>query len=262
MREQYGMTKITVGGDVVDVSIVLGSGATASGRVIFEGDTPPPNPPSTGQMGVPMNATDTNGVCRSGQAQVAPDWTFSVEGLIGTCSTPTFGQFGRWTVKSVVVNHQDLRNGSITFEPGQHYTDVQIVVTDRRNELNLHVTDEQGRATREYAAIVFSVEKSRWEGPTQMIRTFVPQSAEMISSMQAIATASGRGTLPSQLGKELVSGLIAGDYYAVALDDIEAESARDPAVLERLAAVATRVTMTEGAVDVNLARIRLSELIR
>jgi hypothetical protein len=260
-REQYGMTKVTVAGDAIDVSIVLGSGATASGRVTFEGDTPPPNPPS-GQMGVPLSSPDGIGTCRAGVPQIAPDWTFTVDGLVGTCSAPTYGLFGRWTIKSIVINNQELKGGSIAFEPGQHYSNVQIVVTDRRNELNLHVTNEQGQPTREYAALVFPTDKSKWEGPAQFVRTFVPPSSEAISSMQTIATASGRGNLPSQVGRELISGLMAGEYYAIALDDIELEASRDPAVLERLATAATRVTLTEGTVEVNLARIKLNDVIR
>ena len=113
--------------------------------------------------------------------------------------------FGRWTLKSIVINNQDLRNGSVTFEPGQHYGNVQIVVTDRKNELNLHVTDEKGQPTREYAVLVFPIDKSKWEATSQVVRTFVPPSTEMIASMQAMATASGRGNLPAQVGRETVS---------------------------------------------------------
>jgi Carboxypeptidase regulatory-like domain len=260
LREQYGMTKVAVAGETMDVSIVLGAGATASGRVVFEGETPPPNPPA--QVGVPLNSPDGNGTCRAGMPQIASDWTFTVDGLVGTCSAPAYGQFGRWTIKSIVVNNQDLKSGSIAFEPGQHYGNVQIVVTDRRNELNLHVTDEQGQPTREYAALVFPTDKSKWEGLSPVVRTFVPPSADSLASMQAIATASGRGNLPAQAAREVVSGLMAGEYYAIALDDIETEASRDPAVLERLSTVATKVTLSEGAIDVNLPRVRLNDVIR
>jgi hypothetical protein len=109
---------------------------------------------------------------------------------------------------------------------------------------------------------VFSVDKSRWEGPTSAVRTFAPSSAETLSMMQAAATAAGRGPLPPQAGREIVSGLMAGEYYAIALDDIEIEASKDPAVLERLATVATRVTLSEGTIDVNLPRIKLNEVIR
>ena len=78
-----GITKVSVAGETMDVSIVLGSGATASGRVVFEGETPAPIPPA--QASVPMSSPDGFGNCRSGQLQIAPDWTFSVEGLVGIC---------------------------------------------------------------------------------------------------------------------------------------------------------------------------------
>jgi hypothetical protein len=258
--EQFGMTKISVAGETMDVSIVLGSGATASGRVVFEGDTPPPSPPA--QVSAPLSAPDGGGSCRPGKLQIAPDWTFKVEGLLGTCGAPTYAMFGRWTLKAIAINNQELKNGAVTFESGQHYGNVQIVVTDRRNELNLHVTDEQGQPTREYAVLVFSADKSRWEGPSPVIRTFVPASAEMITSMQALATASGRGSLPPQVGREMIPGLMPGEYYAIALDDIESDASRDPAVLERLAAAAARVTLSEGPADVNLSRVRLNDVIR
>jgi hypothetical protein len=259
-NEQYGMTKVSVGGEAMDVSITLGGGATASGRVIFEGDTPAPPPPT--QTSVPLSSPEGGGSCRPGKLQIAPDWTFTVEGLIGTCGPPTFGMFGRWTLKSVTIDNQEVKSGSLMFQPGQHYGNVQIVVTDRRNELTLHVTDEKGQPTRDYAALVFSTDKSRWEGMSASIRTFVPPSLEMITAQRAAATAAGRGDLPTQLGRELIQGLMPGEYYAIALDDIEVESARDPAVLERLAPAASRVTIAEGEAEVNLSRLRLSEVIR
>ena len=94
------------------------------------------------------------------------------------------------------------------------------------------------------------------------IRTYVPPSVEMIATMRATATAAGRGNLAPQLDRELLAGLMSGEYYAIALDDIDAESARDPAVLERLAPAATRVTITEGEGDVNLPRLKLNDVIR
>ena len=58
-----GTTRISVGGGgVEDVTITVGRGATASGRVVFEGTTPPP--PSPGTAGIPLFNPDGPG-CRS-----------------------------------------------------------------------------------------------------------------------------------------------------------------------------------------------------
>jgi Carboxypeptidase regulatory-like domain len=258
--EEFGMTKVSVAAESIDVSILIGSGATASGRVVFEGATPPPAPPA--RAGAPLNSQD-GVMCRSGQLEIAPDWTFKLDGLVGTCSAPPYGMFGRWTLKSVSFNGQELKNGSMTFEPGQHYGNVQILVTDRRTELNLHVTDERGQPTRDYVALVFSTDKSRWDGSSPVVRSFVPPSAEMLEAMQrAAASRTGQSNLPASLGKEMLAGLPSGEYYAIALDDIDSEGSRDPAVLERLAPSAVRVTIAEGATDVTLARLRQADVIR
>jgi hypothetical protein len=53
--------------------------------------------------------------------------------------------------------------------------------------------------------------------------------------------------------------LAAGDYYAVAVDDIEAESVRDPELLERLSRDAVGVTLGYGVrAEVNVRRTRLA----
>jgi hypothetical protein len=58
---------------------------------------------------------------------------------------------------------------------------------------------------------------------------------------------------------ERITGLAAGDYYAVAVDDIEAESVRDPELLERLSRDAVRVTLGYGVrAEVNVRRMRLA----
>ena len=60
-----------------------------SGRVVFEGTTPPP--PSPGQAHAPLYNPEGPG-CRSGQATIAADWTFKLEGLSGTCGAPPAGR--------------------------------------------------------------------------------------------------------------------------------------------------------------------------
>ena len=260
-NEQFGMAKVSVAGESMAVSIVIGGGATAAGRVIFEGDTQPPAPPA--QAGVPFGPQD-GGYCRSGQLQIAPDWSFKIDGMMGTCSPPPYASFGRWTLKSVSFDNQELKGGSVTFEAGQHYGDVQIVVTDRRNELTLHVTDAQGQPTRDYVVLVFSSDKSRWSGSFPAVRTFVPPSLAMVAALQRapINAPAAPGGPPRQPGREVIPGLVPGDYYAIALDDIDQEASNDPDTLERLAPSAVRLTVVEGAADVALPRLRLADVIR
>jgi hypothetical protein len=59
-----------------------------------------------------------------------------------------------------------------------------------------------------------------------------------------------------------MTGLRPGEYYVVAVDDLEQEDSRDPVVLDRLRSSAVRVTVPEGATaDVPLRRISFANAI-
>ena len=142
------------------VTVMVGRGASASGRVVFEGTTPPP-PPPPGQTRVPLYNPEGPG-CRSGQVTVAADWTFKLEGLSGTCGAPPQSMFGRWTLKAVMFRGQNLMEQMVTFETGQQYTNMQVVVTDKRTQMDLRVSGDDGQPTREYVAVVFPLDKTKW----------------------------------------------------------------------------------------------------
>ena len=58
-------------------------------------------------------------------------------------------------------------------------------------------------------------------------------------------------------------GLPSGDYYLIAVDDIEHKATVDTAVLEKLARNATRVTIPErDLIEVSLRRYLLNDVIK
>jgi len=276
-NEQYGSVRVTVAGAGVEaVSIMVGRGATATGRLVFEGTTPPP--PSPGQTRGLLFSLD--GGCRQGQTTISPDWTFKVEGLSGICSAPPQAMFGRWMLKAVTFRGDNLLDKTITFEQGQQYSNVQIVVTDRRPEMEFHVSGDDGQPTREYVAIVFPSDKARWKEIARYVRTVVPlpmpsmgvnrvgatprpniqvsTSLEVTGGVSSGITTVQRGTGPPRL-----SGIAPGEYYVIAVDDIDQEDSRDPGILERLTSSAVRVVVPdEGLVEVPLQRVKLSDLVR
>jgi hypothetical protein len=244
---------VTSGGSET-LLITLGSGATATGRVVFEGTSPLPQ--NSGQVGVEFHST-AGRVCGASPAQIAADWSFKIEGLVGTCANmPMFG-FGRWMLKAVVYDGEDLVDRPVTFKAGQQYRNVQVVFTDRRSEIAFRVSDEGGQTTREYVALVFPSDKTRWNGPRRAsvepgpnssVRAYVPPQTEVI---------------PADRRRQVIEGLRPGEYLAIAVDNIEFEDARDAAILEKLAAGATKVTLGDGAsIEVPLRRLKLSDIIR
>jgi hypothetical protein len=256
--EQFAISRITVtSGTEESIAMTVGRGATATGRVVFEGNTPAP--PSPGKMHVPLYS-DT-GTCRSGEATIAADWSFHLEGLSGTCTAPPMVMFGRWTLKSVIVNGEDIADAPVTFEPGQQFRSVQVVVTDRRSELSFHVTDDKGDPTREYVIVAFPIEKTQWRAA----RIFVgpPPQSMVPPGGRPPATARVPGaTAMMAPRREAMPGLHAGQYFVIAVDDLEPDDYRDPGVLDRLRSSATRVTLAEGAtVDVPLRRVSFADLM-
>jgi hypothetical protein len=255
--EQFASTRVTVAsGAEESLSITVGPGASATGRVIFEGDTPAP--PSPGKMHIPMFSE--NGMCRSGEATIAADWSFQVEGLTGTCASPPMPMFGRWMLKAIMVNGTNIAASPVTFQGGQQVRDVQVIVTDRRSNLSFRVADEGGQATRDYVIIVYPIKKESWRNA----RIFVgPQPLPPFASQGIPSTQSAPGpgaTMPPR--REEMGGLLPGEYYVVAVDDLEPDDFRDPAVLERLRSSGTRVTISEGAsVDVPLRRVSFAAVM-
>jgi hypothetical protein len=303
--EQFGSVRLSVSGDVTGVTIPLGPGARVTGRIVFDGTEQVPAEPSNtnGPGRVAFMSTDGPG-CRSGRSDVAADWTFTVEGVFGTCTARFNGGIGRWTVKAITHDGKDLMDHPIRFEPGQQLKDVEVILTDKRTELTLLVADEHGTSTREYAAILFSTDKAHWTENSRYVRTYMPPSEQMLSMLPSGSVASamtftttmvngvvvtggvggsgpitggmlagaGSGLVPGSMTasggsvaapggstarKEMITTVPAGDYYIVALDDIDSESARDPETLEQLSRGATRVRLTEGVpADVNLRRLK------
>jgi hypothetical protein len=210
-------------------------------------------------LGLPLGSED--GDCRSGQARVAADWTFKVDSLLGTCQAPSRLTFGRWTLKSATRGTQDLLEKPLTFEPGQHLDGIQLVFTDRKSELRFRVTDQQGHTTTEYVALVFPTDKSRWDNRMGSgVEPFFLPPADVIREMERMTAQSGRP--PGAMAREAMP-VSPGDYYVIAVDDIGMEEMRMPAVLERLATSAIRVSVAEGAnVEAVLRRVALTNILR
>jgi hypothetical protein len=255
-----GMTSVTVtSGGAETVLITVGKSATASGRIIFEGSGRPAASP--GSLQLPLMSVEGRR-CNAGRIAIAPDWSFTVDGLMGTCTTHMY-QAGRWMVKSVIYNGEDLLDLPITFTPGSDYHDLQVVMTDRRSDVAFAVT-AAGRPTREYVAVVIPASRARWApmpGP-DVARVYLPPPVTVLEDMRATpGTAADRTDTPAR--REVMQGLRPGEYLAVALDNVEWEDLRDPAVLEKLASAGTKLVVGDAArVEVSLNRITFAEFMR
>ncbi len=194
--------------------------------------------------------------------------------------------FGRWTLKAITFRGQNLMDELMTFETGQHYTNVQVVVTDKRTQMDLHVSGDDGQPTRDYVAIAFPLDKAKWTPPARRVRTYTPpppptQIPSRVSSQRGTAVGATLTPIGPGSGANRVrlngwadehDDVPAGTYHSacrpastivIAIDDIEAEDSQDPAVLERLTSSAIRVVLTDDApIEVPLRRFNLADVVR
>jgi len=259
--ELFASVRLNVGGDVSGVVLQLGPGARIAGRVVFEGDKPLPSIPVQGNGPPVVTFTSQDGSCRSGQATVQPDWTFTVEGVFGVCSARQGGGFGQWAMKGIVYDGKDILDQPITFSGGERMRDVEIVMTDKPTELALHVTDDQGAPTRDYVALAFSTDKTRWTtitGGSRYTRPFVPPpdvpaqaqgfaGPGLAGPNQPAGGAPAGAFVNNASRRETIVGLPAGDYFVVALEDAASDAINDADFLEQLSRGAQRVTLAYGS---------------
>lgn len=240
--EQIGMSRLTVtAGADSDVAVVLGRGATVTGRIVFAGRTT--MPPDSSQIRVSFKSPDGAAGCRTGRSDPGANGTFSVDGLLGTCVAQVNSSVGLLTAKAVIANDVDLLDQPVTFQSGQQLRNVQVIVTDKRTDVTFHVTDANGTPTSNYVALVFSIDQARWAENSRYVRTFVP--APPFQQAFEPAEMAVPGSVPATAARESVRGLPPGEYYVVALDDLESDAVTDPAVLDRLARAATRITLSD-----------------
>jgi hypothetical protein len=200
-------------------------------------------PPDSGQIRVSFKSPDGATGCRMGRSDLGANWTFSVDGLLGTCVAHVSSSIGRLTAKAVIAKDVDLMDQPVTFQSGQQLRNVQVIVTDKLTDVTFHVTDANGTPTSTYVALVFSIEPARWVENSRYIRTFVP--APPFDQAFEPAETAVPGSVPTTAARESVKGLPPGEYYVVALDDLESDAVTDPAVLDSLARAATRITLSE-----------------
>ena len=249
--ERVGTLQVSVNGTPLsDLVVPLGAAATITGRVVFDGAEAPQRGTPADALAVSFSALPGDR-CRRGDVENQrdrlagdgreSDWTFRIAGLSGTCvASMTTRNLGAWFVSAIHYGDLDLLDRPVRFEPGQVLSDVRVVLSHRRTQLTVRVIDDNGLPTREYVALVFPLDRSRWRITSRFVRVIVPQ---------AVSPSRGTGSpaiTASSAAIDTVSQLPPGAYYAIALDDLGVEAVRDPGVLERLVRSATRVSLSAG----------------
>jgi hypothetical protein len=225
-ESEFGSVPVTVAGeDIPNVLLTTSKGATATGKVTFEGGSRPANAtairlttfPVDPDMGLPIGG---------GPGTVKEDGTFELKGLSGTRLIRLAGAPQGWIVKSVRAGGDDVTDTGVDFKPGEAMTGIEVTLTSRTTSITGGVTSSDGTALKDYTVVIFSESPEHWRMPM---------------------TRWVSGTRPNQEGRFQVQNLPAGQYYAIAVDYLPQGEWGDPELLERLKSRAKRFSLDEGA---------------
>jgi hypothetical protein len=223
MPDLWAVAQVVVDGqDVTDLAMALQPPLTLTGRLAFVGGTAPPLLNST-RIDLPLTWS-AGGEVRLPFSQVDVDGRFTIDGLLpGTYrwerSDGVRAPIRGWWLKSVIVEGRELLDAPIRFE--HHSTDAVVTFSDRAGEVSGVVADGRGAPLPRQTVVLFATNKKWWFFNSRRI---------------AADRTDGRGRFS-------IRNLPAGEYFAIATDDVEQMEWFDPMLLDELTRAAIRVTL-------------------
>ena len=227
---EFAAMPVAVGGeDLNNVVVVTAKGATATGRLSFEGGTKPTNITGIRITAMPADVGDGPMMMMGGGGGTAKaDGTFELKGLSGHRIIRAANLPQGWMLKAVRVGGADVTDTGMEFKPGESASSIEIVATSKTTEVNGGVTATDGTAVKEFTVVIFSDDPEHWAMPM----------SRWIS-----------GARPDQEGRFKIRNMPAGSYYAAAVDYLESGAWTDPELLDRLKTNAKRFTLADGEVE-------------
>jgi hypothetical protein len=211
--------------------VVTTKGATATGRVVYEGGTKP----TVNRLRVSAAALDQEGpvAMLGSSSSVTPEGTFELKGLAGPRVFRVSNIPQGWVLKAVKLLGTDITDTGVDVRSTEPLSGIEVILTSKTTEVNGGAKAGNDPAS-DYTVVIFSEDPEKWR---------VPMTRHVASAR------------PNQQGRFQVKNLPAGSYYAVAVEYIAQGEWNDPDVLERLKSTATRFTIAEG--DVKTLELKL-----
>ncbi len=208
------------------VSLALQSGMNVSGALEFDGSgTVPADLTQIRIQLAPASQSDPmSSVAGAVATNLDADGRFTIPDVMpGRCRVSAQGARG-WSLKSFDVSGRDALDFLVEVKPNTNISGGSGMLTTRSASIAGLLQDASGQPTAQYTIIAFSKDPAYW----------TPQSRRILS------------TRPSTDGRFSVSGLPAGDYQLVAVDDVAQGQWFDPAYLRTVVSAAITVTVGDG----------------
>jgi len=240
VARQFVSSFVTVAGDdPPPLTLTLTRGATLVGRFVYEGI---PSPPRSGVSLTAVPADFDRGPMIGGGAMgfaVLPDQTFEYRGVFGPSFLVARLDDAAWYVKSITYRGQELSDSPFDFGYTETFRDIDVVISGAGAAVAGRVTDDRAMPVRNYTVALIPADRTKWTIRSRWVKI----------------------ARPTQDGTFRVTGVVPGDYWALAVDRLEgnevAGDLQDPQVLDTLASRAVRISLGEGqAQDMTLRLVR------
>jgi protocatechuate 3,4-dioxygenase beta subunit len=226
---EFGTLPVSVdGADVTDLIVHTSTGSAIAGRFTFDTYNGAKAPATSAIELSPAPVDFDLAPPQVAASEIHADWTFEIAGVNGPRRLQLLRVPPEWALKEILVGHIDITDRPLPFgRKDQSLTGVEVVLTDRINELSGTIADDSARPAPGSSLIVFSTDHDRWYPASRFLR-------------KAVAGAEGAAR---------IAGLPPGSYYAAAVAQLPVDGEdgwQDPAFLATLLARASTVTFGDG----------------
>lgn len=224
----WAMEPISVGErDLIGLVVPLNRGLVVSGRLVFSGTAPQPNPQMLQRPVIQMQSLEAGMQMRTSGSSIQPDGTFEMRGVLpGRYALSAALTIPGWpTLRSITSQDGELTDAPLNLDAAD-LTNIVITITDApATSVEVRAQPAPKDDLDAVWVRVFSADRRHWQEPLAAVRRFRAQRANL-------------------LGVVTFGGLPPGDYLvATATDNTTNWMTRE--MLEKISAQAERFRLSE-----------------
>ena len=219
---------ITVtGSDINDVRLIVAKPSTLRGRIVFTPSATADGPPKPTAIDLGAWREWALGQPVRSTAKIKEDGTFELSlaaGHVQIRAAPTAaGGSNPWRLNRVILHDADVGDTGIEVPPNATIDNIFVEMTNHVGETSGRVTDADGSVVRDCFVIVFAQDPVHWTVQTRYVSIARPGPDDLYTVR-----------------------LLPGDYYAVAMTDVEQGAWTDPDFLSQARDHATKFSIGDG----------------
>ena len=224
---EIAVADVTVAGsDVTGIQLAMTRTSTIRGRVVFTPTDTPSDLPNPASMNVAAVRDWVLGQPVRFPARIKDDGTFEISLMASRVQLRAATVGGRvtgaspWRLNRVMLQGLDVGDAGLDVPPSAVVDNIVVEMTNRSYQLTGRVTDARGKAVVDCLVILFAQDPEHWSVESRYIGLARP-GADDRYRMQ----------------------LLPGDYYAVAMNDVESNAWTDREFLRLAREHATKITI-------------------